>query len=56
MVWNELKWYKADKDYSFALVKALVETKSGGYQVRDSVRKGQKYIPIPVLEDLIPNE
>lgn len=55
MEWKELKWYKADRDYSFSLVKALVKTKSGGCQVRSNVRKGETYIPIPVLEDMIPN-
>ena len=54
MEWKELKWYKADRDYSFSFVKALVKTKSGSYQVREQVRKGDTYIPVPILEDLIP--
>lgn len=52
MTWDELKWYKADRDYSFSLVKALVKTKNGSYQVRDHVTTGQWYIPLPVLERL----
>ena len=54
MTWDELKWYVADKDYSFALTKALVKCKNGSYAVKDYVKKGQTYIPIGVLEEKLP--
>ena len=52
MYWDELKWYKADKDYSFELVKALVKEKNGNTVVRGNVKKGLYYIPLPLIDKL----
>lgn len=52
MYWEELKWHKADKDYSFTFVGALVIAKNGNVVVRTTVKKGQYYIPLPLIEAL----
>lgn len=52
MKWDELKWYKADKDYSFSLVKCLVIVKNGNIVIRDHADKGEYYIPLQLIKDL----
>lgn len=52
MKWDELKWYKADKDYSFSLVKCLVIAKNGKIVIRDHADKGEYYIPLQLIKDL----
>lgn len=52
MMWNELRWYQADKEYNFDLVKALVQCKNGECQVRAKVKKGEWYIPLPLITEL----
>ena len=54
-MWKELKWYIADREYSFSAVQALVECKNGGYKVATTVKKGQKYCPMPLIEDALNN-
>ena len=50
--WDQLKWYQADDEYHFSLVKALVKCKNGECQVRAVVKKGEWYIPMPLIEEL----
>ena len=52
MEWKELKWYKADKDYSFYFVRCLVIAKNGNIIIRDNAKRGEYYIPLPLIEDL----
>lgn len=52
MEWNELKWYKADNDYSFSFVRCLVIAKNGNVVIRDHANKGEYYIPLPLIESL----
>ena len=56
MEWKVLKWYIADKDYSFALTKALVVGKNGSTKIVDHVNKGQKYCPLGLIEDALEKE
>lgn len=52
MEWKELKWYKADEDYSFFFSKCLVIAKNGEVVISDHADKDEYYIPLPLIEDL----
>ena len=56
MEWKVLKWYIADKDYSFAFTKALVIGKNGSTKIAETVSKGQKYCPLGLIEDALEKE
>lgn len=51
-MWKELKWYLADKDYSFSLVKCIVIAKNGNIVIRDYAKQGEYYIPLPLIKNL----
>lgn len=56
MEWKVLKWYIADKDYSFSLTRALVIGKNGNIKIVDHVDKGQKYCPLGLIEEALHKE
>jgi hypothetical protein len=49
--WNEIKWYKADTDYNFALSKALI-FKPWKIFISNKVFKGEYYIPLGLFYSL----
>lgn len=51
-MWKELKWYLADKDYSFSLVKCIVIAKNGNIVIRDYAKQGEYYILLPLIKNL----
>ena len=56
MEWNVLRWYVADKDYSFSLTKALVVCKNGSIKIAETVNKGQKYCPLGLIKEAFKKE
>ena len=56
MTWDTLKWYDADREYSFPFTKALVICKNGAIKIADYVNKGQKYCPLGVIKEALKKE
>lgn len=51
MEWNEIKWYKADRDYDFSLTKALIFRPWKCF-ISPKVFKGEYYIPLGLFYSL----
>lgn len=49
--WNEIKWYKADKDYRFKIHKALI-FKPWKIFISEKVYKGEYYIPLILFHSM----